>query len=493
MPAAIECRGLGFAFGLRAAALRDVNLSLPRGSWTLAIGQSGAGKSTLLHALAGLLPQQDAAQRAGSVLVDGFNPQQLPAARRAALVGLVQQSADAQICTTTVESEIAFGLENLTLDCREIEARIAESLEFVDLREQCKRRVTELSGGQRQRLVLAAVLAMRPNVLLLDEPLSQLDPAAAAQFLHVLDRLRNGGPTIVVAEHRVAPWIERVDRLLVLDHGALIADIPRGDQVAWSKGLAYIERPRSLHAATNIRPHEPPLATLDRVGFQFDRRRPPVLTDVSLSLHPGERIALLGANGSGKSTLLALMAGMLRATQGAVRHASCEGCSVGFVPQSPDALLFCRTVREELTLAPRSAKCAKDEIERRVHDAAARFHLHELLERLSIQLSQGERLRVAVAATITLGPRLLLLDEPTTGQDPWHEAELMNALSAAVFAGGPPASLVFSTHDLDVARDYADRVIVLDAGRVIADGEPQSAIATYQQQLYDRCTAGALP
>lgn len=523
MPARVECQSLSYTFPSRAApALKDITLALEPGSWTLVAGSSGCGKSTLLQSMAGLLSQAEGSTRAGVVRVADRDPQSLPAAERATLVGLVLQSADQQICTTTVESEVAFGLENLALDVVEIDARIAEALAFVGLEQLRHRRVTELSGGQRQRLVLAAVLAMRPQVLLLDEPLSQLDPAAAQQFMAVLDRLRADGPTIVVAEHRVAPWVERVDRLLIVEDGQLAVNVARVEGPRWKKCLKniadrgvrqlsprawnYEEELAELEArraaarefggdvtaltspepprrSLSPEPSSPPIVELVDLIFTYDRRRLPVIDRLCVKIRPGERSALLGANGSGKSTLLALLSGVHQPQAGSINFAPSDLPAVALVPQNPDGLLFCRTVRDELAFAPRAAGCHEDEIAARVADAARRFHLEEHLDRPSILLSQGERLRVALAATFTLHARLLVLDEPTTGQDPWHEAELMDALGDAVERGGPPEALLFSTHDLLVAERYADRVLVLDGGRLMADDVPARAIAAFREIL----------
>jgi energy-coupling factor transporter ATP-binding protein EcfA2 len=486
MAAPVVCRGVAYTFpGRDVPALQPFDLELTAGSWALVAGLSGSGKSTLLQALAGLLKTGDGGERHGELLIDGRDPQRLPAAERAALVGMVLQSADQQICTTTVESEVAFGLENLALPVAEIDARIDEALRFVGLSALRARRVNELSGGQRQRLVLAAVLAMRPRVLLLDEPLSQLDPGAAAQLLAVLDRLRDGGPTVIVAEHRVAPWLERVDRVLVLEAGGVF----RNETGASVRGVECLgdtsdgQASERLHSGPSPRHPAIVVAQLNDVCFGYDDQSPRVMDELQLAIHAGERVALLGANGSGKSTLLALLAGIYAPQRGTIQFADEERAPVGFIPQIPDGLLFCRTVREELAFAPRNAGCSREEIAARVADAARRFHLEKHLDRSPILLSQGERLRVALAATYTLHARLLLLDEPTTGQDSWHEKELMSALAESVARGGPPESIVFSTHDLAVAERYADRVIVLDAGRVVADDAPPTAIAAFRALL----------
>lgn len=481
MSATIICRGLSYTFPAHTMpALGDVSIELPAGNWTLLAGPSGAGKSTLLHALAGLLDEPRTGLRQGQIAIDGCDPQQLPAARRAALVGLVQQSADQQICTTTVESEIAFGLENLALDPDQIDRRIDEALALVGLDEQRRRRVTELSGGQRQRLVLAAVLAMRPSVLLLDEPLSQLDPAAAAQFLDALDRLRDGGPTIVVAEHRVAPWRTRVDQVLTMEAGRIASQLVPSDESAWEVPFA---KPPARLSSKSPPANAPSLVEIERLEFWYDRRLPLVLNGIDLAIRDGERVAIVGANGSGKSTLLALLAGLYAPTMGLIRFD--QNASVGLVQQNPDSLLFCRTVREELAFAPRHQGVIAREIELRVQDAARRFDLTELLVRQPILLSQGERLRVAVAATFTLHAPLLLLDEPTTGQDPEHEAQLMRTLTDAVRSGGPPRALVFSTHDLSVARNWSDRAVVIEEGCVVVDDSPDAAIDEFERRLDD--------
>lgn len=475
MAAGVECRALAVTFPSRAVpALDGIDISLAPGSWTLLAGRSGSGKSTLLHAIAGLL---DRATMQGEVVIAGQQPQRLPAAQRAALVSLVRQSPDAQICTTTVETEIAFGLENLALDVGEIDARITQALALVSLHDLRQRRVTELSGGQRQRLVLAAILAMRPSVLLLDEPLSQLDPAAAREFLAALDHIRAHGPTIIVAEHRIAPWLARVDRLVVLNSGRTSVDLDRADQADWSEALAELAIPAGP-TQDNIPAVGERIVRVSDVSFTFDRRRANAVEDASLEIHAGERIALLGLNGSGKSTLLAILARIHAPQLGRIEFSQGDSL-VGFVPQNPDSLLFCRTVREELAFAPAARRLTPSEIHRRVQESAQRFHLTEMLGRPALLLSQGERLRVAVAAAWTLQPELLLLDEPTTGQDPWHENELMRALTDE----RDRAAIVFSTHDLGLAERFADRVIVMDAGRIIADGAPASAITEYQGRI----------
>ena len=518
---AVAVEDLTFHFAGRSApSLCDVSCTLQVGEYVLLAGQTGSGKSTLLRALAGLIPHYTSGDMQGRVLLHGEDTRHLSPAQRARLVGLVLQSPDDQICTTTVEAEVAFGLENLAVPPAEIAPRIAEALAWVGLQGMEGHPTRHLSGGQKQRLMLAAALAMRPQLLLLDEPLSQLDPQAAVELLDTLDQLRQRGLTLILAEHRLDDVLTRVDRLWVMDQGRFQADEPAADLAALAPILHLhgLELPDVAHMAHRLQlpltcspqvwlqswqaarpsstnghfpqpeptklstPKGDKLLAVDGLGFVYPGSKHEVWRDVSFCLHTGERVALVGPNGGGKSTLLGVLSGLLNPTTGKLTWADLpeeDGPSRmdhSLVLQNPDLMLFNTTVREELAFGLKQLGATRDEWEQRVLAVSEACGLADLLDEPPLALSQGQRLRVAVAATLALGQRLLLLDEPATAQDRRHLLALMDELTTPARSWGVECVL-FSTHDLSMASAYADRVLVLSDHRLQAQLPPAALLS----------------
>ena len=461
---AVEVAALGYTYpGRDRPTLVDVSFELPRGSFTLITGSTGSGKSTLLRALVGLIPNLSHGRMTGSVRLFGGDLLDAAPADLARRVGFVQQSPDDQICTTTAEAELAFGLENLNLPVDEIAQRVAKIADRFDLRACLSLPTTHLSGGQKQRLILAAVTAMRPPILVCDEPLSRLDPQAAAQFLAELHRLHEAGLTIVIAEHRVEDVAPLASRVLRMEAGRLVERGARSAELGATDNLSAV--PRSA-----LRAPRSPLLHADRLTFGFSSRSTPLWHDVSFDVRVGERIALVGPNGSGKSTLLAVLAGLLKPVSGELAwNGNSPQRPTMLVPQDVDLSLFQSTVFGELAYAPRRQRLAATQVDERVRTTAALFGLTQLLDEPPFALSRGQRVRTALAAALTASPRLLLLDEPSTGQDGPTLAAIMDALSACLGAPGGPQALLFSTHDRRLAERYADRVFLLREGQLTCD------------------------
>lgn len=505
---AVRVAELAYTFaGRTSPTLAGIDFVLEQGTWTLLAGRTGAGKSTVLRALAGLIPHHTAGAMQGTVELMGLDTRRATSAELARTVGLVLQAPDDQICTTSVAAEVAFGLENLAVPAIEIGGRIAAALARVKLEEYSAARTAHLSGGQKQRLLLASILAMEPQILLLDEPLSQLDPASAAELLTTLAALQRQGMTIVTVEHRLDEIITYADRMLVIDEGLLVADVAASDTRAVHAALTahdldppqlvelavrtgqeikalgvssetfappvVQEREPSHHVSTNR------LLRVENLTFRFDRRSAPLWQSLHFSLRSGERVALVGPNGSGKSTLLAVLAGLLSASEGEVDLSAFEPgrAACGLVLQNPDLMLFCSTVHDELAFGPRQLDLAAEEIERRVMSLATALDLTSHLDQVPMALSQGERLRTAVAATMTLSPRVLMLDEPTTGQDLRQVERVLQSITTQLREHRSVDGLLFATHDVRTVARYADRVLVLGSGQLLADCTPEVLLA----------------
>ena len=392
----------------------------------------------------------------------------------ASLVGLVLQNPDDQICTTTVDSEIVFGMENLCLPPAEIEQNSTRWLERFGLSTLRRQATQTLSGGQKQRLLLASIMAMGPRILLFDEPFAQLDGAGAAELLAQMEQLRREGVTIVVAEHRLEALLDLADRVIVLDQGHIASD---KSAVAVSPLSAEFAAKVAVEKKIDSRPRRAPRPGDHRVlnvaglTYHFSPQHAALWSDLNFEIDPGECVGVIGPNGSGKSTLLHAIAGLVTPCAGTVELAAPRPGTtpLALVPQNPDLTLFCQSVYDELCFGPRQMGLVPAEIEARVSAIADRLGLTTLLADPPLALSQGQRLRVSVGAAMSLHPRLLLLDEPTTGQDPEEFSRLLAALADAV-AVEEVGAILFSTHDATLLARFASRVLILAGGRLLANG-----------------------
>ena len=420
--------GLRFAYGGGGAVLEDVSLRIEPGERVALLGASGSGKSTLLRALAGLVPHFHGGTFAGSVVVAGRDTRETRPSALAGDVATVFQDPEDQIVMARVANEVSFGLENLGSEPGEIWPRVDEALALVGAAHLAERATAELSGGELQRVALASALALRPRLLLLDEPTSQLDPAAADAFFSVVERLPCA---VVVSEQRPARPLAHADRVLFLDAGRVVLDAPRDAAVSW---LAD-HRPLYL-------PHDPSFACRVRhVSFAYGETR--VLDGVSLEVRRGEVVALTGPNGAGKTTLAQIACGLLDADSGAVEHGQ-----AAYLAQDPGRHVVTERVLDEVALGAG---------EERARAWLAKLDLERHLERHPRDLSVGERERLALAAVLALEPELLVLDEPTRGVDPERKVELARLLRAEA----PARGTLVVTHDLPWAAEVADRVVEL--------------------------------
>ncbi|WP_456430947.1 ABC transporter ATP-binding protein [Thermosulfuriphilus sp.] len=473
MREAVVIKDLNYTYpGRQKPTLKGINLSIKEGEFVLLCGKTGCGKSTLLSCLNGLIPHESGGDITGEVRIFG---EEVGLRRPGDLfpqVATVFQNPATQLISGSLAEEIAFGLENLGLDPEEIETRVREALVFAGLWERREDPPQSLSGGQRQRLAIAAALAVRPRLLLLDEPISQLDPLATAEVLLLLKKVVfREGLTVVLVEHRLEATLGLASRVIHMESGRIRFD---GPPEAFSPGAARetlsmsgpgedpFDRLKDLCPPLR-RSRGKPIICLEEVSYQYPGSRSFSLKRISLTFYEGEIVALLGTNGSGKSTLLHIRAGLRRPKQGQIKRffpPPKGSLLVSLLLQDPDLMLFRFRVSEELAFAPESLGLSGREIDRRVSKALKMFDLLGLEDDPPFSLSRGQRLRTALASLVTGVPQVLLLDEPTTGQDQEQVERLMEQLSNVA------PLLIFSTHDLDLALKFATRRIVLKFGEV---------------------------
>ena len=446
---AIEVRGLSFAYpGAAAPVLEGLDWSVPQGAFALLVGGTGSGKSTLLSLLKPEIAP--AGELAGELRVLGEDVADMDVRASAERVGYVFQDPENQIVCETVWHEMAFGLENLGLARDEMRRRVAETSYFFGLEDWLHRDTDTLSGGRKQLLSLAAVLALRPRVLLLDEPTSQLDPVAEKNFLHALFRVnRELGCTVVVATHQPRPMLEYATCAYRIEGGRVceVADLA---SLGGREGLLTLGSYEPAPGAA------PGAAAIREGWFRYDRAAGWVLRGLDVAFSAGAVHAIVGGNGCGKSTMLSVLAKTAKLQRGRMMRGA---ASAALLPQNPKALLVAETVRDELM--EWASTCGYDEAA--AQEQAARLGLASLEARHPYDLSGGQRQLLALAKLLLIGPELLLLDEPTKGLDLASRRIIARALRDHAKAGG---AVVMATHDLDFAEQVSDDVAMMFDGEI---------------------------
>ena len=477
-------------------ALREVTLDVPRGAFVLVAGATGSGKSTLLRAMNGLVPHFTGGSISGNVWVEGRDTLEHPPRHLADVVAFVPQDPSASFVVDRVEDELAYAMENLAVEPSKMRSRVEEVLDLLAIADLRDRSVRSLSGGERQRVAIAAALTPGAEILLLDEPTSQLDPQGAEDVLNALQRLVHDLDfTVILAEHRLDRVAGFADLAIGCRAGVVTCGTPAEILAALEIGPPVTRLGRLLEWAPppltvrDARPHAraidlprpnthsreaaAPALIADGVTAGYDTHV--ALRDVSVTIGRGETVAVVGRNGAGKSTLLRVLAGLHKPSSGTVRFDGASpqpGRTVALCPQSPEDILFSESVTGEVAATLRSSGST-----RAAADYLEDLGIGALSNRHPRDLSAGQRVLVAIAAVAATEAPVLLLDEPTRGLDP-ETKELLGSLMSAWMTAG--RLVVFVTHDVEMAAELATRVVILAGGEVVADGSPHDVLGTSQ-------------
>lgn len=502
---AVTVKNLSFSYPeCEKKVLDDISFSVKSGEFVTLCGLSGSGKSTLLrHLKPSLAPH---GEKSGAVFINGRDISSMSAREQSAEIGFVMQSPDDQIVTDKVWHELSFGLENLGVDREEIRRRTAETASFFGIQHLYEESVSRLSGGQKQLLNLAAVMAMQPSLLILDEPTSQLDPIAASDFLACVSKInRELGTTVIITEHRLEDILPVSDRVLVLENGRIISDdIPANTgknlkransgyffsmpapmriwdavggsgescPVTLAQGREWLRSFSESNALEPLYNEEIPAAgesavSLKNVWFRYERNSADVIRDLSMDVRRGECLAIMGGNGTGKSTLISLINGTNKPYSGKVISHT-ELCLT--MPQDPEVLLDGKTVMECLDEAAKSAAVSSEEREKRLKEVVRLCGLGDLLSRHPFDLSGGEKQKAALAKLLLCKPSVLLLDEPTKGLDA-HFKEQFGEIIRGLTRNG--AAVVIISHDMEFCAKFSHRCLLMFNGETVAGGTPR--------------------
>ena len=507
-----EIKNLTFSYAAAKGkhSLENVSLTIEQGEFLVLCGKSGSGKSTLLRQLKTVLTPNG--KRTGEILFRGVPLKQVSDREQSEKIGFVMQNPDDQIVTDKVWHELAFGLESLGCDQKTMRGRVAEMACYFGIQDWFHRDVATLSGGQKQLLNLASIMAMQPEVLILDEPTSQLDPIAASDFLNTVRKINTElGTTVIITEHRLEDIFPYADRAVVMEKGHVIADdtpgkvgqllfeqsnpmfaaMPTPVRVYYGAGgtgespltvrqgrswlsRRFPNRPEKDAIAAPPLPEEvkDPALVLKELWFRYEKDSPDILRGVSAEIPTGSLYAILGGNGAGKSTTLKAISGICRPYRGKVtlfgkpldKYKSSElfhGC-LAMLPQDPKSLFVKKTVREDLSEMTRD----KSSIE----SIAALCQITELLDSHPYDLSGGEQQRAALAKVLLTNPRLLLLDEPTKGIDSFFKETFAGILSDLKKQG---ITIVMVSHDVEFCARYADVVSMFFDGQILTTDTPR--------------------
>ncbi len=510
--------------------LKNINLKIYPGEKVLIAGQSGSGKSTLAHCLNALIPCSHAGEMSGLLRVDGNEPARLGVFSMSRIVGTVLQDTDGQFIALTVAEDIAFALENDNMPQKEMFEKVEQTAKKLELTDFMGNAPGELSGGQKQRVSLGGVMALDVKILLFDEPLANLDPATGKRTIALIDEImKKDDMTVIIIEHRLEDVLYRdVDRVVLMDGGRIIADMPPGEMlcknILMENGIreplyiaalkaagatitkesrpqridtldvsSYKEQVRGWYhrsSPAQRKDYGEELLSVEGLSFAYDEKRK-ILNDVSFDIKKGEMISLVGKNGAGKSTLASLICGFYKPDQGVIKLEGKDisdlsikerGERIGYVMQSPNQMISKPMIMEEVGLGLTVRGVPENEVKERVGDILKICGLYPFRNWPVSALSFGQKKRVSIASILVMDPQMLILDEPTAGQDYMHYTDIMEFIKD--IRDRLSITIMMITHDMHLMLEYTDRTLVLTDGELIMDDTP-SRILT-QNSICDR-------
>jgi energy-coupling factor transport system ATP-binding protein len=498
-------------------ALDNINLEIREGEFILLVGPSGCGKSTLVQCLNGIIPNVAGGYLRGKIKIGQKDISNCKVYQLSRHVGMVFQNPNAQLFGLTVEDDIAFGPENLGIAPKEMQKLVEKSIGIVGIEKLRKRFTFTLSGGEKQRTAIAGAIAMEPEILVLDEPTSDLDPAGTKQVLETLKQLNKEKEiTIILIEHKIDEVFGIADRTIVMDRGKIILDgktcevFTRNLELLENIGI-YPPQLIRLSRMLSVKPSynsifsyfnglndlnryfkeypeakninkSPSKVVFEDVWFNY-RGGPPALKGISLEIKKGEFIAMIGPNGSGKTTLLSCLIGFIKPGKGRIlidRQDIKNLCvadlaiKVGYLFQNPDLQLFTDTVEQEVGFGLKNRSLAATDINKKVAQAMEIMELDEYRDRHPHSLSRGQRQRLAVASILSMEQEIIILDEPTTGQDRGHLSKFLAQIKKLNDAG---KTIIMITHDMSLVAEYARRTILMEEGKILMDGSTREVFS----------------
>lgn len=528
----VEISGLSFRYPTSHDwVLRNVNLTVGEGEFVAITGPSGAGKTTLCMCLNGIIPNTIDGDYRGSVTVFGREAASSEVFEMARTVGITFQEPEAQLFGLTVEEEVAFGPENYGLSQDELEERVGRALELLRLEEFRSKSPYNLSGGQKQRVALASVIALRPKLLVMDEPFTELDPVGKMEVSDAIEQLRKQSKvTIILVEHDAEEIARHADRVVLLDEGSIVLDKPTEEffndvQTLQQHGVRCPQVTELFHAlrtrgmwegavpttieggaralakalagsTVQMAPRNTTRSVLGECVVIFDHVSytypdgTSALTDVSLSIRRGEYLGLVGQNGSGKTTLARMMIGLLRPSNGRVIIGGQDSTrmsvaqiakKIGYLFQNPDHQIFSSTVFDEVAFGPRNLGFPEAEVKSRVENALSKVGLLPLSNTHPLFSSRGERQRIALASILSMGPEVLVLDEPTTGQDWLNNVRILDIADELNRSG---TTIVMISHNMQFIAERTRRLVVMKGGSVFIDG-PTREVFSQTEKLHE--------